>query len=214
VAVQESGRISNYFQEAKFLREEVSRKVDGGALRVFLLKWPTGKVVRKESFVYFEKDGFWRWVLDPYLSQDTPCLDSYATPTDAFRAIGQAQFLRLETEVCRGLAMVARGGMDLNKCAEVFRSRMTKSLSPLEVNSMLTACTDCLEEEMFTEKDGSRRCRVWETEKDATGKRVRRHSELFIKEDNEWKWLPDPKSIWYLAPSKKTAKPAPVDAVE
>lgn len=212
--VQRTGKVAEYFLQSEFLKKVEDRKAPVGEMRVYLVKWKAAKLIRREFFIRFDKDGYWRWAIN-LDSQDIPYLDSYKTPTDAFCTIEQAQFLRLETEVCRGLASVARGEMGVEKCDQTLRERLSKlsktAADDVWINSALTACEGCLEEEMFTEKDGSQRCRVWETEKDTGSKRVRRRYELFIKEGNEWKWLPDSKSFWNIGaweatPAKKQDK--------
>lgn len=199
--VWKSGHVADYFLGAEFLKEVEARRLERGEVRSWFVKWSAGKLIRKEGFVRFAPEGDWRWSPNLY-SQDINYRDSFATPSDAFRTVGQAQFLRLEVEVCRGLASAVRGGPTVDQCAQTMRERLAK-LSKTEVddvwiNPALTACVDCLEEEYFTEKDGRQMCRVWELRRDAHGKSTRHRYQLFVKEEEEWRWLPDSKSFWYM----------------
>ena len=121
-------QVAGFFLAAQFLRETRRKVTDEYETREYLVKWPHGSVIRTEVFYRLKKEGYWRWYLNQF-AHDFQAHDSYATPSDAYRSIAQAQQLRLPTDVYRGMAATSRAGKDVTACVQQFRaaeSRLSK----------------------------------------------------------------------------------------
>jgi len=168
--------------------------------------WLMSKDRKLRGFIDFiEQKGQWKWL--PPIDPDAPTAPAYSyditTPTKAFATLKRAQDPGYD------------GMPDLHGIHYALENSLKSSLPALKYREVIggrkgkakwtrpdfSYGADRLEEEMPPLEDGKQKCRVWRL--DEKGKRTT--FELFVKEGDEWKWLPDPKCIWY--PAKTEADP-------
>lgn len=170
--------------------------------RVWLMS-EDGKL--RGSVDFIKQKGQWKWV--PPLNMDAPTAPAYrydfSTPSKAFATLKRAQDPGYDNipdsqGIHHALESSLKSSFPAVEYREIFGARKGKVKWKRPDFSYRE---DDLEEEMLQPENGKQKCKVWRL--DDKGKRTT--FELFVKEGDEWKWIPDPKYIWY------PAKPEPED---
>jgi len=207
---------AKFFREADVVKESVGKydksksKRSDRLHRELLVKWAEMGILRKLSFYLFPGEKDWMWVASPYDSDD-PIYDTLS-PSSAYLGARQAFRFGLVDEICKCLASSARGGLSVENCVAVLKDRLSKLSEDSQEDiwhqpKFYAVAKEYIEEELLNpdEHGGMAICRVWHLENERAGTPMKRQQfELFVKEGDEWKWLPDPKSFWN--PTKSETK--------
>lgn len=173
-----------------------------GGIRVLWLKAEDGKARGFTSFV--SQNDEWRW----YPAFDPEALPVYAydlsSPKAVFLSLAGASehpgATQGDMDAIREAIATSLKRNDL--VAEYEKTVAKRKPKVVWTRPDFSFSEDRLEEEMLPPEDGKQKCRVWRL--DEKGKRTT--SELFVKEGDEWKWLPDRKCIWYPAKTEDDPK--------
>lgn len=163
------------------------------------IRWVESKIMGAVGFV--EQEGNWRWF--PMLYHAAYEDYDLSTPTAAFLSLRRARHSGNSAMytpigdtfgIYNCIASDLKGAMSFEDYDKLVKGRRVGNgwISP-----SLSYDTDHLEEEMLEpeRKTGRSQCKIWKLDK--KGKRV--GFDLFVKEGEDWKWLPDPKYIWFPA---------------
>lgn len=163
------------------------------------LKWEAGKRLGSELFV--KEDNEWKWAPrsgdEPRITH--PFYDKQ-TPIQAFLSLKQAMDLKDNLAFYNALADNLRIQVSFEDY-EGFINKKRKEHAG-EVPSF-SYNVDDLEEEMLEAKDKKPHSKVWKLKKENKKDSRRIGFELFIKEGEEWKWIPKKEYIWYPDNEKK-----------
>jgi hypothetical protein len=178
--------------------EQIEERLGAPAFRLWLRE-PGG---RSGQVVLLEQSGQLLWLFEALVSAAegswTGKPTGYSSPTNAFLSVAQAQSIRDLLTIHRSMARGVLRGLAFEKYREVVGEKRKKGVAfPYTGSGQVH-----LEEEVLPPEDGKQKCRVWRL--DEKGKRTT--FELFVKEGDEWKWLPDPKCIWYPAKTEDDPK--------
>lgn len=171
-------------------------------IRVLWLKSEDGKVRGFTSFV--RQNDEWRW----YPAFDPEALPVYAfdlsSPKAVFLSLAGASkhpsAIQSDIDAFYEAIATSLKRSDLVAKYEMRVARRKPEVAWIRPNFFYNE--DHLQEEMLPQKDDKQKCRVWRL--DEKGERTT--FELFVKEGDEWKWLPDPKCIWHPAQTEDDPK--------
>jgi hypothetical protein len=202
-AIPPTKRAAEFFLEAEVVREKSVKLAKGDTEEtILLLRWNKGRIFRSEEFHREKGEQSWRWFPDPYNS-DRPIQD-LSTPRNAYLFVEQCTNLRVLDDLCVAYATEVKGGLADKEWIRILNDRLSR-LRPDEIQGawdqpQMTSLRKNIEEEMQPVQAGSTRekCKVWRLRH---GTRERLFFETFVKERDQWKWLPKP-DYWFLYPSK------------
>lgn len=155
------------------------------------VKWPEGKIRGCLNFI--KQDAEWRLFIPVFgfIEYDL------STPKRAFLSILGAQSPAHEdvtvSDVQGMYEVLASDLKDVITSDEYKKLVKMRKKQRRWILPDFSYDTDHLEEEMLEPENEKAHCKVWKLDKQ--GKHV--GFEIFIKEGEEWKWIPDPKYIWF-----------------
>ena len=203
-------RVAQFFCEAVVLKESAdqSEEVEGRLHHVLLVRWTDGKIIRKERFIRFPKETAWKWL--PLFEHDRKVYD-FSTPANTYLALAQSLRYKLVREVVTTCATSVKGGLSDKEWQGILEERLSRMKKREREETWntpeLSGLRDAIEEEMTPPSATLEptKCKVWDlTDARKREDRKRVDFETFVKEGNEWKWLPKPKYFWY--PTKTEPK--------
>ena len=197
-AARSSGSAATFFATGEILAEKTGWGEENGMRhQVLVVRWKQSRVMREENLFLLPGEKMWRWCPDPNGS-NYPIYDA-TTAKHVYLALVQSLRLRLVEQLCEFFATSVRGGLSVKECVRILAGRLSqlpeKAQRSKWTNPAFRGSGEQEIEEEMLPRDGSSRvlCRVWRV---SVKDRKRIDHELFIKEGNEWKWLPKPESFW------------------
>ncbi|MBI5394281.1 MAG: hypothetical protein HZA91_03195 [Verrucomicrobia bacterium] len=197
-------RAAEFFLQADAVWERIGILEKRGRVehRILLFRWNQGKIFREAEFVREKGGRSWRLMPDPYASEYAFC--DLSTPSNAYLFVEQSTSLKVLDDLCAAYATSVKGGLSDKEWVRILSDRLSR-LQPERIQGaweqpQMTSAREDLDVEMQPVQAGGSelKCTVWRLRYDT---RKRLFPETFVKEGDQWKWLPKPE-YFFLYPNK------------
>jgi hypothetical protein len=185
-----------FITQALFLGVERIAPAERGAPELARVWWRSGSTKQRGYLLFGLQEG--KWKLSPNdESTETKWPDyDFSSPIAAFQSLQRA--MRFDEWDTLGIYDALASDLKKGVSFEAYDRQVKEMLKRKQgEHPELRYEPDRLHVQELPVENGKSKCKIWKLSKE----KKQESFEVFVKEGNEWKWIPDPKYVWY--PKKK-----------